>query len=161
MVCAFTGHRPHKLPWGSNETDPRCQAVKTMIGRRLQEAYELGCRTFLCGMAQGCDLYFAEAVLELRKQYPDVVLKAMIPWPGQANHWPGPEQQRYASLCAQCNEREYVSQVYRRDCMQLRNRAMVEQAQVLISVYDGSASGTGNTVRHARQLSLTILPVWL
>ena len=31
-------------------------------------AYQEGYRHFLCGMAQGCDLYFCEAVLALREQ---------------------------------------------------------------------------------------------
>ena len=31
--CCFTGHRPDKLPWGENESDPRCLALK----RRLEE----------------------------------------------------------------------------------------------------------------------------
>ena len=87
MVCAFTGHRPHKLPWGSEEQDPRCIAVKTVIEKRLMEALDLGCHTFLCGMAQGCDLYFAEAVLRLRQLRPEIRLIAMLPCPGQADVW--------------------------------------------------------------------------
>ena len=63
--------------------------------------------------------------------------------------------------CGLCDRQILVADTYSRDCMQLRNRTMVEQAQVLISVYDGTASGTGNTVRYARQLGLQILPVWV
>jgi len=161
MVCAFTGHRPQKLPWGNDERDPRCLAVKTMIGRRLQEAYGLGCRTFLCGMAQGCDLYFAEAVLELRRRQPDVRLIAMLPCPEQADGWGEEDRRRYLSLCEQCDSREMLEPVYSPDCMQKRNRAMVERARFLISVYAGSPSGTGSTVRYAEKLGLTMLPVWV
>ena len=161
MICAFTGHRPYKLPWRTDETDPRCVAVKEMIARRLREAYALGCREFLCGMAQGCDLYFAEAVLELREQYPEIRLTAMLPCPNQADPWPVADRERYEQLCGRCDRQVCVSEIYSRDCMQLRNRVMVEQAQVLISVYDGSASGTGSTVRYARQLGLQLLPVWV
>ena len=32
----------------------------------VELAYEQGYRHFLCGMAQGCDLYFCETVLRLR-----------------------------------------------------------------------------------------------
>lgn len=161
MICAFTGHRPHKLPWQTDETDPRCLAVKEMIARRLREAYDLGCREFLCGMAQGCDLYFAEAVLALREQKPEITLTAMIPWPGQAKSWPAADRERYEQLCGLCDRQICLAETYSRDCMQLRNRAMVERAQVLISVYDGTASGTGSTVRCARKLGLQILPVWV
>ena len=27
-TCAFTGHRPQKLPFGFNEADERCTALK-------------------------------------------------------------------------------------------------------------------------------------
>lgn len=161
MVCAFTGHRPQKLPWGSNELDPRCLAVKEMIRRRLEEAYELGCREFLCGMAQGCDTYFAEAVVELRKQRPDVRLTAMIPWPGQAEGWQWADRQRYERLCSLCDSREVLEPAYTSGCALRRNSEMVRRSQMLVSVYDGNPSGTGNTVRQAEKLGLHILAVWL
>ena len=64
--CCFTGHRPAKLPWGYNERDPRCVRLKERIADAVLLAYQEGYRHFLCGMAQGCDLYFCEAVLALR-----------------------------------------------------------------------------------------------
>lgn len=161
VICAFSGHRPQKLPWGYDEQDPRCLAVKQMLERRLQEAYALGCRTFLCGMAQGCDTYFAEAVLALRRQDPAVELVAMIPWAGQADGWATAHRLRYERLCEACDRREVLEPYYSRGCALRRNREMVRRARVLISVYDGSLSGTGNTVRQAERLGLTILPVWL
>ena len=66
VTCCFTGHRPNKLPWGNNEGDPRCLRLKEELAARLDGVYQAGFRHFLCGMALGCDLYFAEAVLTLR-----------------------------------------------------------------------------------------------
>lgn len=40
---------------------------------------------------------------------------------------------------------------YSPDCMDKRNRYMVDQADVLTVVWDGSPSGTGKTVRYAHQ----------
>ena len=100
-------------------------------------------------------------MLQLRAKDPEIRLIAMIPWPGQAKSWPAAEQERYGQLCALCDRRVLVSETYTRNCMQRRNRAILEQAQVLISVYDGTSGGTGNTVRDARKLGLQILPVWV
>ena len=132
-----------------------------MINRRLQEAYTLGCRTFLCGMAQGCDTYFAEAVLALRQEKPEITLVAMVPWQGQADGWKPDARLRYERLYAACDQVEILEPVYTAGCALRRNSAMVRRAQVLISVYDGSNGGTANTVRQGESLGLTILPVWL
>ena len=66
--CCFTGHRPAKLPWGYREEDPRCITLKARIFDAVTLAWQEGYRHFICGMAQGCDLYFCEAVLALREQ---------------------------------------------------------------------------------------------
>ena len=60
--CCFTGHRPMKLPWGMNESDPRCIELKAQLASMLEAAYEMGYRNFICGMAIGCDMYFAEVI---------------------------------------------------------------------------------------------------
>ena len=93
--CCFTGHRPAKLPWGYNERDPRCVRLKERIADAVLLAYQEGYRHFLCGMAQGCDLYFCEAVLALRERYPEVTVEAAIPCPTQADAWPEAERERY------------------------------------------------------------------
>ena len=42
--CCFTGHRPEKLPWGLDEADPRCAALRASIGRELASLYRQGYR---------------------------------------------------------------------------------------------------------------------
>ena len=54
---------------------------KKRIADAVLLAYQEGYRHFLCGMAQGCDLYFCEAVLALRERYPEVTVEAAIPCP--------------------------------------------------------------------------------
>jgi len=161
MVCAFTGHRPQHLPWGVREEDPRCEALKTMMLAAVEQAAALGAETFLCGMARGCDTYFAEAVLEAKTRNPALRLIAMLPCPNQAHHWPLQERQRHEAICAQCDQVRVLEPVYSDGCMLRRNAAMVEQAQLLISVFDGSPGGTAKTVAYAEEKGLRILPIWL
>ena len=78
-TCCFTGHRPNKLPWGEDERAPRCLALKARLAELLEDCYRQGYRHFICGMAQGADMYFGEAVLALREKHPDVTLEAAIP----------------------------------------------------------------------------------
>ena len=34
-VCAFTGHRPSKLPWRCNKTDSRCVALRAVLAEQI------------------------------------------------------------------------------------------------------------------------------
>ena len=46
---------------------------------------------------------------------------------------------------------------YTRDCMQKRNRYLVDSCDYLIAVWYGTASGTGSTVRYAQENNKSII----
>ncbi len=157
--CCFTGHRPQKLPWGYDETDSRCITLKARIADAVLWAYQEGYRHFLCGMAQGCDLYFCEAVLALRAQYPDVTIEAAIPCPTQADAWPEAERRRYRELVGRCDMETMVSDAYSSSCMQRRDRYMVDHSMLLIAAFDGTAGGTRYTVEYALRQGIELVDV--
>jgi len=161
VSCCFTGHRPGKLPWGYNETDPRCASLKRRISDAAEAAYEEGYRHFLCGMALGCDLYFCECVLALKQTHPDVTLEAAIPCPTQAKAWSPDQRARYKRLVEACDFETLVSASYTPYCMQRRDRYMVDHASLLIAAFDGSPGGTRYTVEYAmrRQVTIVDLPL--
>lgn len=82
-TCCFTGHREYKLPWGSDENDPRCHKLQQQLFDAVDAVYAAGIRHFICGMANGCDLYFFDAARYLRLQHPEVTIEAAIPYSGQ------------------------------------------------------------------------------
>ena len=127
-TCCFTGHRPDKLPWGLDERDSRCAALKHSLARELDALYRRGFRHFIAGMALGCDFYFAEAVLVLRERQPDVTLEGAVPCPTQAQRWPEHLQHRWRGILDQCDLETVVQQNYDRWCMLRRDRYMVEMA---------------------------------
>lgn len=159
-VCAFSGHRPERLPWGSDESDPRCQALKIQLEEKLRDLCREGCRTYLCGMARGTDLYYLEALTRLRAEFP-LTIEAVIPCPSQSDRWPVEEQRRYLRLLGRCDSMKILEEHYSEGCMLRRNRYMVEHADVLVTVFDGSPSGTAATVRYAEARGLRIVPLWL
>lgn len=161
MTCAFTGHRPQRLPWGSREDDPRCRALKLLLASTVAQAADAGFRHFLCGMARGCDTYFAETVLQIKMQRPEFFLEAVVPCPGQADRWPPADRQRYGQLLQRCDRVTVLEDAFSDGCMQRRNRAMVDRADRLITVWDGTAGGTGSTVAYAKGRGVEIIPLWV
>ena len=161
MICAFTGHRPEKLPWGSNEEDERCAALKIRLEEAVEQAAADGCHTFLCGFARGCDLYFAEAVLRVKRRRPEIRLEAWLPCPEQADRWIAADRLRRDSLLLQCDRVHVTAESYHPGCMLRRNREMADRARILLSVWDGSAGGTAWTVKYAEARGLEIRPLWL
>lgn len=161
LTCAFTGHRPEKLPWGSDETDERCLALKIKISQAVDAAYHLGCRLFICGMARGCDMYFYDAVAALREKYDDIRLEAALPFEDQSIRWSDEDSAKWETAIRNCDAVTLVSKEYHSKCYAQRNKYLVDHADLLISVYDGSSSGTGNTVSYAKSKNLRIEPLWL
>ena len=157
--CCFTGHRPEKLPWDTNESDMRCVALKKRILEAAEKLYQAGIRHFICGMARGSDTYFCEAIIALRDKHPDISLEAAIPFENQAANWPIFDRARYDELVGKCSEATYVSRDFTRSCMHLRNRYMVDNASVLIAVFDGKRGGTHNTVKYAQRSGLEIIVI--
>lgn len=147
--CCFTGHRASKLPWGYNEQDERCKALKIAIFDAVESVYASGIRHYICGMANGCDLYFAEAVLELRQLHGDITLEAAVPYEGQSSAWSDREKARWQRIVDSADFYTLVSLHYTRDCMQKRNKYMVDNASVLIAAYGGGSGGTLNTLLYA------------
>lgn len=160
MVCGFTGHRPEKLPWGSDETDSRCEALKLRLRQLITQAIADGAHTFVCGMARGCDFYFAEAVLELKAVH-DIRLEVMLPCAEQSQRWREKDAERYRQLLLQCDGVYLLQKTYSEGCMLRRNRAMADRCQRIISVWDGSSGGTGATVQYAKRKGIEVIPVWL
>ena len=155
-TCCFTGHRPQKLPWCLRETDDRCLATKKWIADTLAELYDAGYRHFLCGMAIGCDTYFAEAVLALREQHGDVTLEAAVPCADQSKSWNAGQKEKYAALLERCDRKTVFRDTYSPGCMQERNRYMVDSSSMLVACFDGRPGGTMTTIAYARRAGLEI-----
>ena len=157
-TCCFTGYREHKLPWGSDENDPRCRKLQQQIFDAVDAVYADGIRHFICGMANGCDLFFFDAARYLRLSHPEVTIEAAIPFSGQADRWRPELRARYDYDLRQCDYQTLVQEAYTPGCMMRRNRYMVDASRILIAAFDG---GTARTLEYAalRKLEIIQLPI--
>lgn len=167
-VCAFTGYRPAKMPFPS-EQDPLCLALKQRLKDEIYNAVAEGCTDFLCGMALGTDTWAAELVLEIQKTLSGIKpvhLHAYLPFAGQDERWSASARKRYRTILDRCDSVTVLADRYTPSCMEARNEAMIRRADRLIAVYDGKKGGTANTVRlaHEKGIALRILspvpPQW-
>ncbi len=155
-TCCFTGHRPAKLPWGNDERDPRCLKLKHGILQAVEHLYRRGYRHFISGMALGCDLYFAEAVLELKERYPAITLEAALPFPDQAGRWSESSRARWQAILHSCDLETVVQDHYDRGCMLRRDRYMVERSAAILAVFDDTPGGTKYTLDYAARQELDV-----
>ena len=56
-----------------------------------------------------------------------------------------------------CDYETVVSETYTPNCMQRRNRYMVDHASLLIAVFDGQSGGTRNTIQYAMERGIQIV----
>ena len=160
-ACAFTGYRPHKLPFGDNESDPACERLKQRIFCEILRLTREGVRVFISGMTRGVDTWAAEAVLQIRTVHPSrqIQLCAIIPHDRQSDAWSASERARYRGILASADKVTHVGREYTPGCLLKRNQYMVDNATHLIAVYDGQPGGTKHTIDYAQMKGLDITTI--
>ena len=149
-VC-FTGHR--KIPAG--QYDILLQRLKDTIVHLISRGY----RFFGTGGASGFDTMAAQAVLELRKQYPHIRLILVLPCLAQAKSWNASDRAIYEHIKGQADKIVYTSLANTRGCMHRRNRHLVDCSSVCICYMTESTGGTAYTVSHAQKQGLEIINI--
>ena len=145
---AFTGHQDY---------DGRADEVLHAAVRGL---WSEGYRSFLSGMACGFDLAAAEAVLSLREECEGMELIAVVPFAGQQERFPDPDKQRYKAVLTAADRTVVLADAYSRGCYYRRNDYLVEHAGCVVAWYVRKSSGTGYTVRRARQHGIEVLNLY-
>lgn len=157
-TCCFTGHRPQNLgfaPGSAAET-----ALKNRIsGELLRLITEQNVRHFISGMALGVDTYAAQAVLKLKEIYPDLTLECAVPCKGQEKRWKREDREVYADILSRADRVTVLQEAYAPFCMQLRDAYMVENADIVLAVWNGRKGGTAYTVSCARKRGRTIIVI--
>ncbi len=161
LTCCFTGHRPEKLGFqrgGAAET-----ALKNRItGAVLRLIQERGVRHFISGMALGVDTYAAQSVLKLKELFPEITLECAVPCRGQESRWSKEDKAVYTDILSRADTVTVLQDRYTPFCMQLRDAYMVDRADLVLAVWDGTPTGgTAYTVKCAekRKKEIIVIPM--
>ena len=145
--CAFTGHRPEKVIGSEGK-------IIVQLRREIEKAIADGYKVFLTGMSRGVDLWAADIVLELRRYNKDLKLVCVIPFEGMEDWWTADWKKHYDLVRRQADFVWVLSDRYSKEAYQSRNQWLVDHASRLIAIFNGSPSGTGNTIRYAREMGV-------
>lgn len=150
-TVAFTGHRTNRIAKFSIDRQRLFISVAHDTWSAIEDfCIKKGYHTFLSGMADGFDIIAAEEVLRLKKEYPYIRLKCIIPFKGQADRYPDDYKQRYDTILAQADEVITLSEHYFEGCFLHRNDYLLEHSAQLLAYYDRiPAGGTAYTVYRA------------
>lgn len=134
-ACAFTGHRPVRFSFGYDEEDEKCLRLKLVLARQISALIEGGVSLFYKGMSLGTDQWCAGIVLDMKRQYANIRLTAVLPCETQANKWSPEQRDQYFNTLEQCDDVITPIARYTPGCMLERNPYMVNHAQYLLAVY--------------------------
>lgn len=150
-IVSVTGHRPDKL--GGYEITAR-RAVGAFAAEQL---LQLAPDRVITGMALGWDQAVAAACIIL-----DIPFVAAVPFEGQERRWPQESRERYHRLLSHADERVVVCDdfVPAVKALQKRNEWMVDRAEEVIALWDGSFGGTHNCITYARKKGVPVRNLW-
>ena len=74
-----------------------------------------------------------------------------MPCLGQELKWNINQQKRYKKILKKCDEQIVLYSHYTPTCMNDRNKFMIDNSNFVIACYNGSPSGTRNTLLYAKK----------
>lgn len=125
QTCCFTGHRDISV-----EVKPY---IAKQLERILRNLIGEGIRYFGSGGARGFDLMAADAVLQLKKEFPHIRLIMVLPCRDQTRGWRGEDRRHYERVLSHADKVVYVQEEYTPGCMQKRNRHLVDNSSVCVA----------------------------
>ena len=140
--CVFTGHRDLEKDFSARK-----------LKKEIKNAVEKGVETFYNGMAMGFDLAAAEAVLALRKKYPQIRLIACVPCYGQEKIFSDTYKKRYISILKKADETVVLSEHYYKGCMLVRDKYMANRAEMMICYCKRDTGGAAFTVKYFKKIN--------
>ncbi len=149
-IC-FTGHRQISV------------AEKSIISKKLffllPLLIERGLKNCYAGGAIGMDTVAALTVLKAKKDFPELRLHLILPCQGQERSWNNEQKTTYHSIKEQADSVRILSPVFYNGCMQVRNREMLNRADLCIAFLrpETTTGGSLNTVLQAAKRGIPVI----
>ena len=135
-TCAIIGCSPMCFPWGFDEEDESCAALKLILINQISKLRGEGCTRFAISMDCGVGLYAAEILHGLKESDEELETICYVPCEEQATKWTPELRDRYFNALAACTEAVNVAYDKTVGCEFKSYLEALKDAETLIAVYD-------------------------
>ena len=135
-TCAIIGCSPLCFPWGFDEEDEGCAALKLILINQISKLRGEGCTRFTVSMDCGVGLYAAEILQGLKGSEEELETICYVPYEEQATKWTPELRDRYFNALAACTEVVNVAYEKTVGCKFKAYLEAINEADTVIVVYD-------------------------
>ena len=135
-TCAIIGCSPMCFPWGFDEEDEGCAALKLILMNRISRLRSEGCARFHISMDCGVGLYVAEILHGLKGSDEELETICFVPYEEQATKWTPELRDRYFNALAACTEVVNVAYEKTVGCEFKAYLEAINEADTVMVVYD-------------------------
>ena len=135
-TCAIIGCSPMCFPWGFDEEDEGCAALKLLLMNRITRLRSEGYTRFHISMDCGVGLYAAEILHGLKEPNDALETICYVPYEEQATKWTPELRDRYFNALAECTEVVNVGFEKTVGCEFKAHLEAMKEADTVIAVYD-------------------------
>jgi len=101
---------------------------------------------FMSGINLGFEQCAVEVLLELKKEYTNLIIECVLPYETQASAWTELQRDRYFSIMEQIDKETLLQYRYTNDCMINRDKYMVSKSKFIIKICDNDKGGIDNFI---------------
>ena len=135
-TCAIIGGSPLCFPWGFDEEDEGCAALKLLLFHWITRLRGEGCARFAVSMDCGAGLYAAELLQGLRETDRALAAVFCVPHEEQATKWTPALRDRYFAALAASTEVISIARRKTVDCAFRAHLEAMREADTVLAVYD-------------------------
>ena len=134
-TCAIIGCSPMCFPWGFDEEDEGCAALKLILINQITRLRGEGCMRFAVSMDCGVGLYVAEILHGLKGSNDALDTICVVPFEEQATKWTPELRDRYFNALAVCTEVVNVAYEKTVGCEFKAHLESIKDSDTVIAVY--------------------------
>lgn len=149
LSCCFTGHRAITMA--------EQKQLLPVLDEKVLHAINQGVTVFRNGGALGFDTLSALHILGIKKKYPNIKLLIDAPHRRQSARYNDADKEIYDYILRCADGVTYVSEYYTKDCMQRRNRYMVDHSDMVIAYVRTPRGGSYYTACYAESVDKTVI----